>query len=123
MMAKSVLIVEDNEHQRNIYASILRFSGYEVVEAASGADAIEKAASAQPHLILLDLALTDMTGIDVARSVKRNQRSAHIPIIVCSAFSTGEEKEDSLSAGVVDYLRKPISSQVLKAKIEKFILP
>jgi len=49
-----------------------------------------------------------MTGIDVARSVKRNQRSAHIPIIVCSAFGTGEEKEDSLSAGVVDYLRKPI---------------
>ena len=122
-MAKSVLIVEDNEHQRNIYASILRFSGYEVVEAASGADAIEKAASALPHLILLDLVLPDMNGIDVARSVKRNQRSAHIPIIVCSAFSTGEEKEDSLSAGVVDYLRKPISSQVLKAKIEKFILP
>jgi len=122
-MAKSVLIVEDNEHQRNIYASILRFSGYEVVEAASGADAIEKAASAQPHLILLDLVLPDMNGIDVARSIKRNQRSAHIPIIVCSAFSTGEEKEDSLSAGVVDYLQKPISSQVLKAKIEKFILP
>ncbi len=121
MMAKSVLIVEDNEHQRNIYASILRFSGYEVVEAASGADAIEKAASAQPHLILLDLFLPDMNGIDVARSIKRNQRSAHIPIIGCSAFSIGAEREDSLAAGMVDYLRKPISSQVLKAKIEKFI--
>ena len=122
-MPKSVLIVEDNEHQRNIYASILRLSGYEIVEAESGAEAIEKAAAAKPHLILLDLALPDMNGIDVARSIKRNQRSAHIPIIVCSAFSTGEEKEDSLSAGVVDYLQKPISSQVLKAKIEKFILP
>jgi CheY-like chemotaxis protein len=64
-----------------------------------------------------------MNGIDVARSIKRNQRSTHIPIIACSAFSTGEEREDSLAAGIVDYLQKPISSQVLKAKIEKFILP
>jgi CheY-like chemotaxis protein len=122
-MRKSVLIVDDNEYLREIFSSILRFSGYEIVEAESGAEAIEKAAAAKPHLILLDLALPDMNGIDVARSIKRNQRSAHIPIIVCSAFSTGEEKEDSLSAGVVDYLQKPISSQVLKAKIEKFILP
>jgi len=122
-MPKSVLIVDDNEYLREIFSSILRFSGYEIVEAESGAEAIEKAAAAKPHLILLDLALPDMNGIDVARSIKRNQRSAHIPIIVCSAFSTGEEKEDSLSAGVVDYLQKPISSQVLKAKIEKFILP
>jgi CheY-like chemotaxis protein len=122
-MPKSVLIVDDNEYLREIFSSILRFSGYEIVEAESGAEAIEKAAAAKPHLILLDLALPDMNGIDVARSIKRNQRSAHIPIIVCSAFSTEGEKEDSLSAGVVDYLRKPISSQVLKAKIEKFILP
>jgi CheY-like chemotaxis protein len=122
-MPKSVLIVDDNEYLREIFAAILRFSGYEIVEAASGTEAIEKAASAKPHLILLDLALPDMNGIDVARSIKRNQRSTHIPIIACSAFSTGEEREDSLAAGIVDYLQKPISSQVLKAKIEKFILP
>jgi CheY-like chemotaxis protein len=122
-MAKSVLIVDDNEHLRKILSSILRSSGYEIVEAANGADAIEKAASAQPHVILLDLVLPDINGIDVARSIKRNQRSAHIPIIGCSAFSIGEERKDSLAAGMVDYLRKPISSQGLKAKIEKFILP
>jgi two-component system cell cycle response regulator DivK len=122
-MAKSVLIVEDNEHLRNIYASILRFSGYEIVEAESGTEAIEKAASAQPRLILLDLNLPDMPGIDVARSIKRHQRSAHIPIIGCSAFSIGEERENSLAAGMVDYLQKPFPSQVLKAKIEEFILP
>jgi CheY-like chemotaxis protein len=64
-----------------------------------------------------------MNGIDVARFIKSNQRSAHIPIIGCNAFTIGEEREDSLAAGMVDYLRKPISSEVLKAKIEKFILP
>ena len=93
------------------------------MEAESGTEAIEKAASAQPRLILLDLNLPDMPGIDVARSIKRHQRSAHIPIIGCSAFSIGEERENSLAAGMVDYLRKPFPSQVLKAKIKEFILP
>ena len=122
-MAKSVLIVEDNEHLRNIYASILRFSGYEIVEAESGTEAIEKAASAQPRLILLDLNLPDMPGIDVAQSIKRHQRSAHIPIIACTAFSTTAEREEALRAGIIDYLQKPFPSHVLKAKIEEFILP
>jgi CheY-like chemotaxis protein len=62
-MANSVLLVDDNEHLRRIFGSILRFSGYEIVEAESGAEAIEKAASVQPHLILLDLVLPDMNGI------------------------------------------------------------
>jgi CheY-like chemotaxis protein len=122
-MPKTVLIVDDNQHLREIYSSVLRSSGYEIIEAENGADAIEKAASAQPHVILLDLVLPDIHGIEVARSIKRNPRSAHIPIIGCSAFSIGAEREDSLAAGMVDYLRKPILSQVLKAKIEEFILP
>lgn len=122
-MPKTVLIVDDNKHLREIYSSVLRSSRYEIIEAENGADAIEKAASAQPHVILLDLVLPDIHGIEVARAIKRNPRSAHIPIIGCSAFSIGAEREDSLAAGMVDYLRKPILSQVLKAKIEEFILP
>lgn len=122
-MPKTVLIVDDNKHLREIYSSVLRSSRYEIIEAENGADAIEKAASAQPHVILLDLVLPDIHGIEVARAIKRNPRSAHIPIIGCSAFSIGAEREDSLAAGMVGYLRKPILSQVLKAKIEEFILP
>ena len=122
-MPKTVLIVDDNQHLREIYSSVLRSSRYEIIEAENGADAIEKAASAQPHVILLDLVLPDIHGIEVARAIKRNPRSAHIPIIGCSAFSIGAEREDSLAAGMVGYLRKPILSQVLKAKIEEFILP
>ena len=122
-MAKTVLVVEENEHLRHIVARVLRFYGYETVEAASGAEAIKKAASAQPNLILLDLNLPDFTGIDVARLIKANRRSSHIPIIACSAFSKGEERDESLGAGMVDYLQKPIPSQLLKTSIEKFILP
>jgi CheY-like chemotaxis protein len=121
-MAKSVLLVEDDKYLRDILASMLRFSGYNIVEAASGAEAIEKAVSAQPGLILLDLKLPDMKGLDAVRSIRRNRRSAHIPVIACSAYS-GEEREEALRAGMVDYLQKPFSARVVKAKVEEFILP
>lgn len=121
-MAKSVLLVEDDKYLRDILASMLRFSGYNIVEAASGAEAIEKAVSAQPGLILLDLRLPDMKGLDAVRSIRRNRRSAHIPVIACSAYS-GEEREEALRAGMVDYLQKPFSARVVKAKVEEFILP
>jgi len=122
-MAKRVLIVDDNEHLRVILASILRFSGYEIFEAESGTQAIEKALSAKPNLILLDLDLTDMSGLDAARVIRKNSTTANIPIIACSAWSGREWREKALSAGMDDYLQKPIPSAVIKAKIEQFIRP
>ena len=87
-MAKTVLIVDDHEHLRHILASILRFSGYEILEAGTGTQAIEKAVSAKPNLILLDLDLPDITGIDAARVIKKNPTTANIPIVACSALIT-----------------------------------
>src|SRR6266545_3376455 len=95
-MAKSILIVEDNEDLRHIVASVLRAYGYEIVEAASGAEAMERAASAQPHLILLDLNLPDCPGIHVARSIKKNLRSAHIPIIACALLVRAKREKNHL---------------------------
>jgi len=122
-MAKSVLIVDDNEHLRVILASILRFSGYEILEAENGTQAIEKALSAKPNLILLDLDLTDMSGLDAARVIRKNSTTASIPIIACSAWSGKEWREKAMRAGMVDYLQKPIPSELIKAKIEQFIRP
>jgi CheY-like chemotaxis protein len=121
-MAKNVLIVDDNEHLRKILAAILRFSGYEIVEAATGAQAIQKAASTQPSLILMDFELPDMNGADAARLIRQNPATAHIPIVGCSAFIGSEWRERALAAGMVDYFVKPISAELIKAKIEKFIV-
>ena len=121
-MAKNVLIVDDNEHLRQILAAILRFSGYEIVEAATGAQAIQKAASTQPSLILMDFELPDMNGADATRLIRQNPATAHIPIVGCSAFIGSEWRERALAAGMFDYLVKPISADLIKAKIEKFIL-
>jgi CheY-like chemotaxis protein len=122
-MAKSVLIVEDNEHLRQILASILGFSGYEIFEVGTGIQAIEKALAAKPKLILLALDLPDMTGIATAKAIKKNSATAGIPIIACSAWTMRELREEVLHAGMVDYLQKPIPSKLIKAKIEEFILP
>jgi len=122
-MTKNILVVEDNDDLRQIFASIIRFSGYQILEARSGSEAIEKVAFAKPNLVLLDLGLPDMSGIDVARAIKKNRVTADIPIIACSAYPSREKMEEALRAGIVDYLQKPIAAALIKAKIEEFILP
>jgi len=121
-MEKNILVVDDNKDLRQIFALIVRFSGYQISEAGSGSEAIEKAVFAKPSLILLDLGLPDMSGIDAARAIKKNQVTADIPIIACSAYPRGEKMEEALRAGMVDYLQKPIPTDLMKAKIEEFIL-
>ena len=122
-MAKSVLIIEDNEHVREIFVSMLRSAGYEILDAGTGTQGIEKALSAKPNLILLDLDLPDMTGVDTARAIRKNSTTAHIPIIACSAWSGREWREEALRAGMVEYLQKPIPSELIRAKVREFILP
>jgi CheY-like chemotaxis protein len=121
-MAKRILIVDDNEHLRQILSSILRFSGYEISEAATSTQAIEKAVSARPNLILLDLNLPDMTGTDVSKAICKDQRTAGIPIVGCSAYLGLEWREVALRAGMVDYLEKPISAAAIEAVVEQLIL-
>ena len=121
-MEKNILVVDDNEDLRQIFAMTIRVFGYQISEAGSGSEAIEKAAFAKPSLILLDLGLPDMSGIDAARAIKKNQVTADIPIIACSAYLRGEKMEEALRAGMVDYLQKPILAALMKAKIEEFIL-
>ena len=122
-MAKSVLIIEDNEHVREIFISMLRSAGYEILDAGTGTQGIEKALSAKPNLILLDLDLPDITGIDAARVIKKNPTTANIPIVACSASSGWEWREEALRAGMAEYLQKPIQSAEIKSIIDKFILP
>ena len=121
-MAKKILIVEDNQHLREILASVLHTSGYAILEAATGAQGIEKAVAEKPNLIILDLDLPDITGIDAARTLKNNPTTADIPIIACSALSGAEWREEALRVGIIDYLQKPISLAVIKEKIEEYIL-
>jgi two-component system, cell cycle response regulator DivK len=123
-MTKRILVVEDRDDSRWILVTILRrFCGYETIEAANGTEAIEKAVSEKPDLILMDLDLPDISGIDAARAVKGNLETAHIPIIAQTAWSSRQWKSKVLKIGMADYLEKPVSIELMKATIEKFIGP
>jgi two-component system, cell cycle response regulator DivK len=122
-MAKRILVVEDRDDSRRILVAILtRFCGYETIEAANGTEAVEKSVSEKPDLILMDLDLPDISGIDAAKAVKENPTTAHIPIIAQTAWISGPWKRKVLKVGMVDYLEKPVSIDLMKATIERFIL-
>ena len=122
-MAKRILVVEDVEDSRFILATTLRSIGYEPIEAETGTQGVEKAVTEKPHLILMDLGLPGMSGIDAAKALKKNLITAHIPIIAHTAWTPSQCKEEVLKAGMVDYLEKPAPRELIKATIEKFLSP
>ena len=104
-------------------AWLLQPRGYETLQAATGKEAIQVAIAAQPNLILLDLNLPDMNGVDAARAIKKDQRTAHIPIVGWSAYFGEHWREEALRAGMVAYMEKPLSVPVIEATIKQFIQP
>ena len=102
--------------------SILRFSDYEVSEAATGTEAIQKAISAEPNLIVLDLELPDLCGTMAAQAISENPRTTRIPIVGWSANVGWEYRKAALDAGIIDYLEKPVHSATIRAKREENLL-
>jgi CheY-like chemotaxis protein len=121
-MAKRILLVEDHKDALSILVLVLRSLGYETIEARTGAEGVEKALFDNPNLIVTDMSLPDMTGIDAARAIKNNPSTVRLPIIAYSAWSTRTWIEQASSAGIAAYLIKPVPMTLMKETIEKFIL-
>jgi CheY-like chemotaxis protein len=119
-MPKKILVVEDNEDSRSILVTILRRFGYETAEAGSGIESIEKALSEKPDLVIMDLDLPGVSGIDAARVLQEDPNTAHIPIIAYTAWPPQIWKKKALSVGIVEYLQKPVAWEVIKATLEKY---
>ena len=109
-----ILVVEDDTAVANLIATTLRTNGYRFTEAPTGEEAIIQASSHNPDVILLDLGLPDMEGIDVIRRVRG---WSNVPIIVISARSEDADKITALDAGADDYLTKPFSVDELMARL------
>lgn len=109
-----ILIVEDDSAVQNLIITALLTQGYRLCTAANGAQAIMESASNRPDIMLLDLGLPDMDGVDVIRKVRT---WSNLPIIVISARSEDNDKIDALDAGADDYLTKPFSVDELLARM------
>ena len=105
-----ILLVEDDSSVRNLMTTTLKTHGYHFLTAENGQAALLAASSHNPDIVLLDLGLPDMDGIEVIRTIRS---WSHMPIIVISARSEDSEKIEALDAGADDYLTKPFSVEAL----------
>ncbi len=110
---RKVLVVDDNSDNRMLLANMLRPLGFIVLEADSGADAIDMAMTEQLHLIIMDLIMPDLDGLEATRRIRRRKATRHIPIIACSASTFDEDRNDCREAGCNGFLPKPVNIQEL----------
>jgi DNA-binding response OmpR family regulator len=115
---RKILVVDDEPHIVELLAMNLRQNGYESCSASDGPGAIEKALSERPDLILLDLMLPGMSGLETCRLLRQDQRSSRIPIIMLTAKSEESDKVIGLGIGADDYVTKPFGLRELLARIE-----
>lgn len=113
----TILIIEDYSDTRELLSAMLRGKGYKVIEAEDGLEGLLKATAMYPDLIIMDLSLPEMDGVEAARRIHRQPKLAHIPIFVVSAYLTNEVKADASAAGCVEVFPKPFDADLLLTKI------
>ena len=113
-----VLVVDDFQDNREMYAEYLVFSGFRVIQAANGREALDQAFENHPDIIIMDLSLPVMDGWEATRRLKGAPETSHIPIIALTAHAMASDREKALEAGCDDYDTKPIELPRLLEKIE-----
>jgi CheY-like chemotaxis protein len=117
-----ILLVEDNEMNRDMLSRRLQRKGYLVVTAQDGRQGYLLACSESPDLILMDISLPAMDGWEVTRLLKANESTRHIPIIVLTAHALVSDREKAFAAGCDDYDTKPVEFMRLSEKIENLLV-
>jgi two-component system cell cycle response regulator DivK len=120
-MTKSILVVEDQEDNRQILRDLLSTGDYELIEAENGQEALDALATKRPDLILMDIQLPVMDGYEATRRIKANPDWKSIPIIVVTSYALSGDAEKARAAGCDDYVTKPYSPRQLLAKIREFL--
>ncbi len=117
----TVLVVEDFEDNRFMMRRLLEMSGYRVVEAVNGEQAVETAARERPDLILMDLSLPKLDGLAATRRIRQHDELARTPIVAVSAHDTTDFHADALAAGCDEYVTKPIDFDQLESLLKRLL--
>jgi two-component system cell cycle response regulator DivK len=116
-----VLLVDDYPDAREMYAEYLEFSGFEVVEAGNGLEALERALDRTPDVILMDLSLPVMDGWEATRRLKADDRTKHIPVLAVTGHALTGISEDAKRAGCDGFITKPCLPEDLTVEIRKVL--
>lgn len=118
---KKILVVEDNEQNLYLMQYILETSGYAVVVVTNGAEAIVSAAQEKPDLILMDIQLPDIDGLEVTQRIRASEANAKIPIVAVTSFAMTGDREKALEAGCNGYIEKPIDPETFLSSIARYL--
>jgi DNA-binding response OmpR family regulator len=118
---QSLLLVDDSEPIRDALSILLEDAGYEVFQAEDGATALWMAAEHRPDLVLLDLGLPDIPGLEVIERLRSDPRTAGIPIVTVTGRDEPADRKACLAAGCVDYLVKPVPTRELVRRVAELV--
>lgn len=121
MSSGRILVVEDNPKNLKLVRDVLRFSGYEVIEATSGEDGVRLAASEEPDLILMDLQLPGIDGAEALRRIRAGERTHAVPVVAVTAFAMDNDRQNAFDSGFTGYVEKPISVRRLPQQVRDFL--
>jgi two-component system cell cycle response regulator DivK len=122
-MSKRILVVDDQEDNRRILRDLLTASGFEVIEATTGEDAVTVAEAESPSLILMDIQLPGIDGYEATRRIKAKPALSKVPLIVVTSYALSGDDAKAFAAGADAYVSKPFSPRALLAKVRGFTDP
>ena len=120
-MAKTILIVEDNELNMKLFNDLLQAHGYDTVQTKDGRDAMDLARSHHPDLIVMDIQMPEISGLEIARALKADAKLKHIPIIAVTACAMKGDEEKIRQGGCEGYIAKPISVPHFLQTVARFL--
>lgn len=120
-MAKTILIVEDDELNMKLMNDLLRAKGYETIQTKNGGDALPLVREHRPDLVIMDIQLPGISGLDATRAIKAEADLKHIPVVAVTAFALRGDEEKMRRGGCDDYIAKPISISTFLGKISELV--
>ncbi|HEX8692551.1 MAG TPA: response regulator [Longimicrobium sp.] len=117
------MLVEDDPDHRTIYRTMLQASGYEVVEALEGGEAVRMATDHPPDLILMDLGVPGIDGLEATRRLKREPRTSKVPVVALTALVLPQTRDEARAAGCAAYLAKPVEPRVVVEVVRRLAGP
>jgi len=120
-MSARILVADDNTASRELVREVLEMSGYDVVEAADGLEAVAKARETTPDLLLVDIQMPHLDGYGVLRELRADPRLAALHVVALTAFAMQGDRERAMDAGFDGYISKPVNLAALREEIRRFI--
>ena len=123
MDQKTVLIIEDEEDAAELFAEMMRVSGFRVIKTSKSAPAIAMMNTEKPDVVLLDIMMPEISGLDILRQMRRDPDLANIPVIVVTAKGMPADIKNGMEAGASTYLTKPVGFRELKEAVDRTLGP